>query len=529
MKSFWPSCVIVVLACFALTACGGGGRASQDQQQTLLGPGGTPLSWFGIHNDWTANQPLVEAYGTVRLWDDNLRWDLFANCIPGQPFSGGTCSSTNNDWNWSALDTSLSNIHSWCPTCDVLFTFGGVAAYANHCNADGSNNNGVCTHAKLQDSCNQGVLSCWMPSDLNADGTGADQYFIDYFTFLATHLNSLDSTHATVKYMELPWNEFDRDPCIDFAYNPTACASGLYHGNYSVFATYSQLQRIYSDGKATISPLMPAMKFVAGNVAEISGREQVLDNFLYCDHTPITSCTIPISSTVGGPGMDEVSWHEYLRDGTGQGEQFVNKIAAVQAALEGPDQSLPLWMTEGGWGQLTDLPDFEMEAGFAARYMISCLSGATNPNNRCYWYRYDGGCGKANENNYGTLFGPVDADCTGQNGLWWSGAALNQMSTWLAGAALTSPCSANNNIWTCNLTTSNAVPEQIVWWSPQGGNRTAWCSGDTGPIAAGTCDSTSYNYPSTYGHFQTLNPTVGAQALTGGSVPITGQPILLTQ
>ena len=83
MKSFWPSCVIVVLACFALTACGGGGRASQDQQQTLLGPGGTPLSWFGVHNDWTANQPLVEAYGTVRLWDDNLRWDLFANCIPG--------------------------------------------------------------------------------------------------------------------------------------------------------------------------------------------------------------------------------------------------------------------------------------------------------------------------------------------------------------------------------------------------------------------------------------------------------------
>ena len=244
-----------------------------------------------------------------------------------------------------------------------------------------------------------------MPSDLNADGTGADQYFIDYFTFLATHLNSLDSTHATVKYMELPWNEFDRDPCIDFAYNPTACASGLYHGNYSVFATYSQLQRIYSDGKATISPLMPAMKFVAGNVAEISGREQVLDNFLYCDHTPITSCTIPISSTVGGPGMDEVSWHEYLRDGTGQGEQFVNKIAAVQAALEGPDQSLPLWMTEGGWGQLTDLPDFEMEAGFAARYMISCLSGATNPNNRCYWYRYDGGCGKANENNYGRSLG----------------------------------------------------------------------------------------------------------------------------
>jgi len=533
MKRHWIHTLLAVVASFALAGCGGG-----SSNQTVGGGGGggggggNPIAvpLFGMLTDWSQSQPL-DSYGSARLWDNQLRWDVFANghCIPGQPFSGGTCSADNNDWDWTRLDTSLANVHSWCPNCDVLFTFGGVADYANHCNDDGSNNNGICTHVLLQDSCNQGVFACWMPSDLNADGSGANQYFKDYFTFLATHLNGLDSTHASVSYMELPWNELDRDPCIDFAYNPTACANGVAFGNYSVYATYSQLQRIYSDAKATIAPLMPTVKFVAGNVAEISARVQVLRNLLYCDDTPVSSCTSPLSATKGGPGMDAISWHEYLRDGTGQGEQLLGKIDAVKDAVEGSDKSLPLWMTEGGWGALADLPDFEMEAGFVARYMVSCWSGATNPDNRCYWYRYDGGCGKSNGNNYGSLYGPTGAGCTGADGLWWSGKAYNQIYSWVAGATLTTPCSASNDVWTCDLSSSSGAPEQIVWWAEQGTNRASWCSGDTDPVTHGTCDSLSYNYPSNYTHFQTLDPARGVQGLSGGTVRITGQPILLTQ
>jgi hypothetical protein len=464
-------------------------------------------------------------YGTVRLWDDDLRWNTFAllsdgtnACVPGQPWSGGTCTATNNNWTWAPLDDMLANIHIYCPTCDVEFTFGGVAQYANNCPGSGcppGDPDGV----SCANTGNNG--GCFLPPDLSSDGTGTDQSFIDYFTFFATHVAGLNpSTYAPITYLEAPWNEYDRDACLDDVefYNPQYCVNGNQNGLYSVYATYSQLQRIFLDAKATILPILPKVKFLQGNLA--SPVQRTMLNMMYCDDSPSTSCSFPLSGSV----TDGMSWHEYLEGtgvGTGRGELLAAELSKLRGWLKGTDQKLPWFMTEGSWGPQPMLPDYDMQAGFTARYLATCVS--TSGLARCFWYRYNHPCS-------GELYGILAGypGCEYANLLYWSGKAFNQSFTWLVGNTV-SPCSSVNNIWTCNITTGDGISTQMVWWDEQGANSTSWCQGST-PVAHGTCDMTGYNYPSQYQHYYTLDPSdcpAGGCALGGGTVQISGKPILL--
>lgn len=526
-----------------------------------------PSTLFGLHDDWANVTPEIP-YGTARLWDNDVRWDNLwqsGDCIPGQIWGTGICSAANNDWHWGNLDNALMAIHTQCPNCDVVYTFGGVAAYANGCNDDGSDYDSTHQCARTLSGGGTGRLpngkcgntrpwGCWLPPDINADGSGTDKFVTDYFTFLATHVNGLKSNnYAHILYWDL-FNEYDRDPCLNSQYASQYCPSSTSVGGgntgagYMVIATYAQMQRMFFDMRATIAPIITGAKFSEGNT---SGRQAgVLQNIMYCNNSPSTTCGCPSGAQTGCSGqgsghglsasglVDIVGWHDYRGDGTGQGEQIADGVTAMQAALTMADQTIPEWVTETSFYHIADLPDFEMMAGFAAREMLTCASSGLT---RCYWYRYDGDHCHDQYNGLtttGDMYDSADAHysngdfkCTNGPVLWWDGKAYKQMYNWLVGSTLASPACTSTSLGggdytvACNLTSPLFQQEQIVWLKRTITDKTSWCSG-SGTTRHGSCDFTSYSCGS-FGHYQTLDPDQGNQTCSG-TVKVTGQPILLT-
>jgi hypothetical protein len=495
--------------------------ASQDAQDAATdggSEGGIPSTLFGQHDHWDAKQIAVP-YGTARIWDLKTKWEDLQTCNPND-----TGCNPSTDWNWPVLDDVLATIHTWCPTCDAMWTFGEIASYANHCDSNGNPvpKSGTCPHQNngCSDTRDWG---CWLPDDLAYDGSGTNQYIKDYLTILTTHIKGLGPNYAHIVAWEIPWNELDRDPCIDGqnGYDASACANGDNQGNFSVYATYSQLQRIYQDAKATITSVIPDAIILAGNIAAWN-RKAALRNLMYCDNAS-GSCGCPNGGCTSLAGhVDLLGWHEYLQNAGGQGEQIVEDVTNLHGELDGKDKTLPLWMTEGGWGDNKVLPDWDMQAGFIARYMIGCAASGVA---RCYWYRYDGGCGTTNPH-YGTLYGPTNADCTGSSDLWWGGKAMQQVQTWLVGNTLEGCTNASLGVHTCEVRTADGHPTQIVWWAEP--NSSTWCQGST-PTTHGTCDTTTYTFPTKYAHYDTLDPAQcpSGCSLTGTTVAISGQPIRL--
>jgi hypothetical protein len=81
---------------------------------------------------------------------------------------------------------------------------------------------------------------------------------------------------------------------------------------------------------------------------------------------------------------------------------------------------------------------------------------------RVYWYAW------GNEE-WGTI---ADA-----HGITPAGIAYRELSGWLVGAQVSSPCTQNGPIWTCSLTRPNGYKATIAWsshpmrWTPPPGVR----------------------------------------------------------
>jgi hypothetical protein len=521
-----------------LAACTGSNPTTQTQQaSTVATPNPIPATLFGLHDDWATLPPEIP-YGTARLWDNDVRWDNLANCVP----DGVSCTAQSNDWNWKVLDESLSAIKSQCPNCDVIYTFGGIASYANHCTNQGGDDHGTCGHPSDGKCGNTRPYGCYLPDDLKVDGSGPNAAITTFFTFLATHIAQLDKTkYANVLYWDIG-NEFDRDPCLDGSqHDPAYCPNGgNANASYTFIATYSQLQRIFADMKATVGALIPGSKFFEGDTAA-AVQPRILANMMYCSDKPSFSCGCPSNGVAGyacrGPNVgihasvDGVDWHQYFRSGTGQGEEILSSFDQARGALVGDDKNLPLWVTETSFGEIDELPDYDMQAGFAARLMVSCWSGGGD---RCYWYRYNShGChSRDGRSSTGTMYDFTDLQCTMSPGLWWDGKAYGQVYRWLVGQMLVNKCTADSNdIWTCDLATAAGAPEKIVWWTEHGANEKSWCHAST-PVIHGSCDGTPYTVPQGFHRYYTLDPAqcVGGCPISAGeTVQITGQPILLAE
>src|SRR5579872_2248283 len=329
--------------------------------------------------------PTMPIYG-MRLWDTNTGW---AQLNPSKGV-----------YDWSTLDSWISAASA--NKSELIYTFGQTPGWAS---------------SKPKDTtCDYEKGACDPPSDLNSDGTGTDQHFINFVTAIAKHA-------PTITYWEM-WN------------TP--------HDIYQWTGTNAQLVRMVKDANTYIKKYIPGAKIISPANGQL--------NYQY----PAGNCTMPDKMggyLAAGLGqyIDIMAFHTYY---TTVPEDIVPVVQCYQSTMKTYNvSSLPLWSTEGAWGFNTDLPNTVDQEGFVARlYLLLWSNGVV----RHYWYAW-------NDQNTGTL---------SNNGVINSvGNAYQQVESWMSGRTMSTLCSENSKgIWTCGLTGSNGYSAQVVWHP--GGNST---------------------------------------------------------
>ena len=129
------------------------------------------------------------------------------------------------------------------------------------------------------------------------------------------------------------------------------------------------------------------------------------------------------------------------------GTPFVAQVRRIRSAMDDNGmQGMPIYVTEGGWGKDTELPDPDDQAAYIARWYILLASEGIQ---RAYWYEWDNA-------NWGTLW-----DKTA--GIHPAGLAYKQVYDWLVGASLGECSSGADGTWTCPLTRPGGYRGEIVW------------------------------------------------------------------
>jgi hypothetical protein len=322
----------------------------------------------------------------MRLWDSSVAW--------------GQLNTAKGVYNWSTLDSWVSAAKSHNDT--LIYTFGWTPGWASSKPSDSS--------------CDMADGACDPPNDLNSDGTGTDQHFIDFVTAIAQH-------EPTITYWEL-WN------------TP--------HDIKQWTGTYAQLVRMAQDANQTIKKYIPSAKIISPANGQLS--------YTY----PSANCTMPdrLGSFLAAGGtkwIDIVGFHTYY-DTTA--EHIVPVVQCYQSTMATYKiSSLPLWSTEGAWGLDSSLSSATDQAGFVARlYLLLWSNGVV----RHYWYDW-------NDERTGTLESGGKANT--------AGTAYKEVEAWMTGRTMSTLCSeaTSTGIWTCGLTGSGGYAAQAVWHP--GGNK----------------------------------------------------------
>lgn len=190
------------------------------------------------------------------------------------------------------------------------------------------------------------------------------------------------------------------------------------------------------------------------------------------------------------------------------------ETAAVRAMLQQRSwaASLPIWNTEGGFGRNDDMTDnlsqtdsntTFLRQAYVARWMLAMGSSGTVTN---LWYEFDDSC-------WGTMMGyGVPASTTGcpgdptiPSGFTPIHQTWVQMLSFLNDASFNDPCASSGTIWSCTIVKAGETQEFI--WTTQ------WLG------------SSSVAVSSAYGQYVDLTGAV--HPITGGTVTVTNQPILL--
>ncbi len=180
-------------------------------------------------------------------------------------------------------------------------------------------------------------------------------------------------------------------------------------------------------------------------------------------------------------------------------------IQSYRAVLDSNGMSgKPLFDTEGSWG-CPAITDPTQQSAWIARFYIMAASMMAGYNFQAAdWFGWGGGTKQQ--------CGDIETDAGTPN---QAGAAYTQVYDWLAGSsfaqAAASPptpgCSAQGQVWSCQLTLPNGKSGLIVW------NQTS---------------TSSYSPPSQYTEYRDLSGN--ATPITSGeSVTITVEPILFDE
>lgn len=439
-------------------SCSGISAQSSPAQPTPFGRNAIPSTFFGFdissNNDpWPTPQFLTSIAGW-RTLGGSVKWsDIEPSC------DGGT-DPANPCYAWTRFDTWASKLQVGQ---DILFTLFWTPTWAS---------------SNPVETCNQKASNftpggCFPPNDLNADGTGTDQYWTNFLTALYQH--AANQGHR-IAYYEC-WNE----PNNGYEWN----------------GTIAQLVRMCKDLHDTISALDPKAKFTSP--PQFKGR--------YHDGADWDR---EYFSAGGGQWADIIGFHGYMPSVSTSTsapvptpETIVPWTVVMQTVMGDYGQSgKPLWNTEDSWDDeptcYEGSANFDQQKAFVSRFLILSVSLGTQ---RTYWYTWD-------DADAGTgWYDPTKKTMSGAMN------AYNTVYQWLVGNTITTPCTSVGSVWTCGITTASNQPELIVW--------------DASQTCAGSCTTSNYTViSSTYTVYSSLEGN--AYSIPSSRViPIGAKPVLL--
>ena len=469
-------------------------------------------TYFGIHGHTLEEGPWnqVAPFSADRLWGTGAAWPQL------QP--------TNGAFNWKHLDDWMALLATNGVT-HVEFTLSGVARWAS---SDPNNTKAVCDLTTVLPPTYYG--SCDPPSDLNSDGTGADQYWRNWVAGVAQRLQSDGSTYGITIDSYEPWNEFTRE------------INNITYGNQVSWAgTNEQLVRMVQDARCII-----VGNLGGSQATEASGGqtcEQVLQSVGLSAPVDPSALFLSPSTGIGGsklianwdsymntPGAadaaDAFAPHLYKTDPVMPPETVIlPALLAFESdptVAAGVQNGKPVWATEGSWDENSDLPNADDQASYVTREFLILSSTANIP--RYYWYSLDDACKTPGCDNVsdpqggGTLLiPPGSSTCTNPNGcIQEAGVAYGQVFKWMVGATQTTPCgpiSSDSTIWTCDFSRSSPAGYQAeaIW--------------DISQTCSPTCTTTPVTVSSAYVQYRDLAGNV--TPIVNSTVPVGEKPILL--
>lgn len=414
--------------------------------------GGIPQTFFGMHIDYPNTPWPNVTVGGRRLWDSNTGWSEI-NTAPGV-------------FDWTEMDTRVNEALS--NNADVLYDFGRTPGWAQ-C----ASNNAKCGSGNASAACDYNTTAqggpgqCFPPKDLNADGTGANQNWINWVTAVASRYK------GQIKYYEI-WNE------------PSAPA--MWQG------TDPQLVRMTQDARCIIvgtgcSSLSSYSQTGIDPSAQITTPAFVSDQY-----TTVYDAMQSYLQAGGGAYVDVIAYHGYVQ-WPNPPEQAASDFTKLQGILSSANQlNKPVFSTEGGYGVYHTITDQDQQTAWIARYLLLQQSSGIA---RSYWYAWDAADTPFWAQGSGTLIG---------------GSTYGQIASWLIGATLSSPCAASGTVWQCGYTRPNGYKSLAVW--------------DTSKTCqSGTCTTSSFNVPS--GYTYSVDLSGNKTSVSGSTVEVGIKPILL--
>jgi hypothetical protein len=299
-------------------------------------------------------------------------------------------------FNWANLDQRIALADQ--KNVRLIYTFGGTPSWAS------SNPNiSFCAalNADPKNCCNYGTGQCAPPSNIND--------WDEFVRQIVTHAN------GKIKFWEI-WNE-------------------------------PNLPQFYT---GILSELLAMAQHAYRIIKSIDPGAQILN-------PPPTLSTqgewLSQYFQIGGDAVsDIVSIHLYPMSAPDGGVP-IQPIDQVKAVMKRFNQDKKqLWVSEGGWGENSYLPNADAQAAFLAQfYLLQWSHGVSRFN----WYAYDY---SVYGSPYGTLW---------NTNLNEAGIAYGEVYKWMVGATLSSPCSHKaTGVWSCDFVRPGGYEGQAMWYIP---------------------------------------------------------------
>jgi hypothetical protein len=321
---------------------------------------------------------------------------------------------------------------------------------------------------------------CDPPVDINCDGTGTDQSFINFITAVLNHVGP-----GKIKYWEM-WNE----PNTLKEWNADADCPGTPHASQVILA------RMAKDLQSTVKAVDANALFTTP--AATGGADATSSWLNYY-----------LTNTAGANYADIIAFHGYVQADMGTTtcptscpipENVLEVVQAVQSTVTAAgQQTKPLFDTEGSWGEINGvntITEPSQQVAFLGRFFLLQAGAGVA---KFYWYGWD-------FDTSGFLYNPTTQSITP------AGIAYQQIVKWVSGNTV-APCQSSSTQWSCVITTSGGTQSQAMWDTSQS-------------CLNGPCTTADFTAPSQFTSYIDLTGT--SHSIAGGIVPVGAQPILLT-